>query len=175
MIIILDHHFVVPLPKESNGLTLGESRSQAVQRFLSLERSLHSKNQLSELNDVVQEYFDLLHAELVPTEDLHKPTHNVFYLPIHAVYKHSSTTTKVRAVFDASAKSDTGVSLNDTLLKGPTIHSPLIDVILRFRVYRVAITADISYMYRALYLAPEDKDLHRFVWRSKSTDPLRDF
>ena len=43
------------------------------------------------------------------------------------------------AVFDASAKSETGVLFNDTLLEGPTIHSPLIDVNLQFR------------------LAPEDK------------------
>ncbi len=58
--------------------------------------------------------------------------HQVFYLPMHVVYK-ESTTTKVR---DASAKSSTGVSLNDTLLVGPTMHSPLIDVILRFRLHR---------------------------------------
>ena len=37
-----------------------------------------------------------------------------------------------QAVFDASAKSSSGVSLNDLLLVGPTVHSPLIDVLLRF-------------------------------------------
>ena len=50
------------------------------------------------------------HAELVPTADLEKTTHSVFYLPMHAVKKESSTTTKVRAVFDASAKSSFNVS-----------------------------------------------------------------
>ena len=39
----------------------------------------------------------------------------------------------------------------------------------------MAITADISNMYRAMHLASEDKDFHRFVWRSTSTDPVRDF
>ena len=68
------------------------------------------------------------------------------------------------AVFDASAKSSTGVSLNDTLMIGPTVHPPLIDVLLRFRLYRVALTTDVSNMYRAIMLAPSDKDLHRFVW-----------
>ena len=163
-----DVQFVVPMPKESNGLILGESRSQAVRRFLSLERSLHGKNRFSELDDVIQEYFDLQHAEMVPPEDLRKPTHEVYYLPIHAVYKHSSTTTKVRAVFDASAKSETGVSLNyhsmtHLFQKGPTIHTQPIDVILRFRLNRVAITADVGKMYQALHLGPEHKDLHRFV------------
>ena len=83
--------------------------------------------------------------------------------------------TKVRAVFDASAKSSSGVSLNDILLKGPTIHSTLINVLLRFCLYRVAITADVSKMYRAVQLSPEDKDLHRFVWRSSPAEPLKDY
>ena len=94
---------------------------------------------------------------------------------MHAVYKTSSTTTKIRAVFDASAKSSTGVSLNDTLLVGPTTHPPLVDVLLRFRLYPVALTADVSKMYRAIELTDDDKDLHRFVWRSQPDDPLKDY
>ena len=58
----------------------------------------------------MQEYFDLGHAETVPIDDMDKAPSEVFYLPMHAVYKSSSTTTKVRAVFDASAKSVSGVS-----------------------------------------------------------------
>ena len=54
------------------------------------------------------------HAELDPTVDLEKPAQEVFYLPMHNVRKESSSTTKVRAVFDASAS--TGVLLNDLLL-----------------------------------------------------------
>ena len=68
---------------------------------------------------------------------------------MHAVYKASSMTTKVRAVFDASAKSSTGISLNNTLLVGPTVHPLLIDVLLRFRLHPIALTADISKMYHA--------------------------
>ena len=94
---------------------------------------------------------------------------------MHAVYKSSSTTTKIRAVFDASAKSSSGVSLNDTLLVGPTVHPPLIDVILRFRSHRIALTADVSKMYRAIELAKPDRDLHRFVLRSKQEDTLKDY
>ena len=87
----------------------------------------------------------------------------------------SSSTTKLRAVFDASAPSSTGTSLNDTLLVGPTIHSTLFDVLLRFRQHRIAITADVSRMYRAVLLHPADKDLHRFVWQSSASHPLRDY
>ena len=128
--------FVVPLPKKHDTKQIEESRSQAVRRFLSLKRSLHAKNQFDEFRSVVQEYLDLGHAELVPS-DLEKPQHQVFYQPMHVVHKDSTTTTKIRAVFDASAKSSSGISLNDILLVSPTVHPPLVDVLLRFRLVSV--------------------------------------
>jgi len=120
-------------------------------------------------------YFESGHAEPIPPVDLEKPPSETFYLPMHAVRKEHSTTTKVRVVFDASAKSSSGISLNDTLLVGPTIHPSLMDVLLRFRSHRIALTADVSKMYRAIELAPSDRDLHRFVWRKSVKDPLRDY
>ena len=167
--------FIVPLPKNPQAKPLGESRSQAVRRFLSLERSLHARNQFQEFSAVMEEYLNLGHAEVVPVADLQKPPKEVFYLPMHAVRKEHSTTTKVRAVFDASAKSSTGISLNDTLLVGPTVHPPLLDVLLKFRTHRVALTTDVSKMYRAVNLALSDRDLHRFVWRKSHNDPLVDY
>lgn len=170
-----DGRFVVPLPRKSDIKPLGESRSQAVRRFLSLERSLHSKRCFPEVDAVVREYLELNHAEPVPDQDFNKPVSEVYYLPIHVVRKETSSTTKVRAVFDASAKSSSGLSLNETFIVGPTVHPPLIDVLLRFRLHRVALTTDVSKMYRAVGLVNSDKDLHRFVWRSDPGEPLRDF
>ena len=164
-----DGRFVVPLPKNPQSKPLGELRSSAVRRFLSLERSLHSKNEFA---TVTNEYIDLEHAELVPETDLNKPMSETFYLPMHAVCKEESTTTKFRVVFDASAKSSTGISLNDSLLVGPTVHPPLLDVLLLFRKHRVALTTDVSKMYRAIELVPADRDLHRFVWRNDPKEPL---
>ena len=117
--------FFVPLPKQPDAKLIGESRSQAVRRFLSLERSLNSRGQFQAFEPVMKEYMDLGHAELIPSKDKEKPETQVFYLPMHAVYKSSSMTTKIRAVFDASARSASGVSLNDILLVGPTVHPRL--------------------------------------------------
>ncbi len=139
--------FIVPLPRRKNIKPLGESRTQAVRRFLALERNLHSKNQF-------EEYFKLGHAEAVPQQDLEKPPHEVFYLPMHAVRKDSSTTTKICAVFDASMKTSTGISLNDSLMVGPTVYPSLIEVLIRFRMHRIALVANISKMYRAIELPP---------------------
>ena len=170
-----DGRFVVPLPKRLLETKLGESRSQAVHRFLSFERSTRSRGLFPQVKEVVHEYFDQGHAEEVPIADLEKPQDQVFYLPMHIVLKESSSTTKVRAVFDASAATSTGISLNSTLMVGPTVHPPLVDVLMRFRNHRVALVADISRMYRAVCLAESDKDLHRFVWRDSSDDVLKDF
>ena len=76
-----------------------------------MERSLNAKGSFQAFDAVMQEYIDLGHAEVVPITDLGKPTELTFYLPMHAVYKSSSSTTKIRAVFDASAKSSSGTSL----------------------------------------------------------------
>ena len=66
------------------------------------------------------------------------------YLPMHAITKESSTSPKLRVVFEASAPASNGISLNGSLLVGPTLHPKLETILLRFRTYPVAITADIS-------------------------------
>ena len=104
-----------------------------------------------------------------------KPVNQMYHLPVHVVCKQSSSTIKVRAVFDASAPSTTGVSLNNTLLLGSTTHSSLFDVLLRFHLYRIALTTDTSRMYRAILLDCSDKDFHHFVWRADSSQPLCDY
>ena len=154
--------FIVPLPWNSEEKPLGESRSLAVRRFLSLERSLQLKDRFQAFSEVIEEYFVMDHAEPVPHSDLEKSCKEVFYLPMHAVIKASSTTTKVRAVFDASVKSSTGVSLNDKLhvLVGPTVHSSLVDVLLRFRLHRIALSTDVSKIYRAVLLPEGERYYH---------------
>jgi negative regulator of replication initiation len=66
--------FVVLLPRNPSAKQIGESRSQAVRRFLSLERvrrfvslepSLTAKGRFKELDDVMQKYLDLGHAEQI--------------------------------------------------------------------------------------------------------------
>ena len=78
-------------------------------------------------------------------------------------------------MFDASVKTSSGVSLNETLLVGPTVHSTLVDVLLRFHLHRVALMADVSRMYRAITLTDADRDLHQFVWRDSLHDSLKEF
>ena len=122
---------------------------------------------------MIQTYLDLGHAEPVPPEE--PPLSELYYLPMHAVMKDSSTSTKLRVVFDGSAITSSGTSLNQSLLVGPTIQPTLSNILLKFRCYPIALNADITKMYREVLLHPADKNLHRFVWRASPTDPLQDF
>ncbi len=111
------------------------------------------------------EYVTLDHVEVIPPIQIANILH--FYLPEHGVFKDSSTTTKLRPVFDASAKSSTGVSLNDIVDFGPCLYPALADVLIRFQTHNIGIAADISKMFREVLLHPDDRDLHRFLFRDE--------
>lgn len=53
-------------------------------------------------------------------------------------------TKKLRVVFDASTKTESGLSLNDVLQKGPSIQEKLIHILARFRTRNFVLTADIK-------------------------------
>ena len=166
------NRYEVKLPKISDSPSLGESRSQAVQRYHSTERMCLAKGQDGPFNEQIRGYLDAGHAEKVPMEEL---TWKNYYLPMHTVVKSSSTTTKLRIVFDASAASSNGISLNQTLHVGPTLQPTLTRTLIKFREYPIALTADISKMYREVGLAVGDRNLHRFVWRPSRSSVLEDY
>ena len=164
------------LPRKLNPLQLGESKSTALRRYHSNEKALLRKGHWQKFQQVIQEYLDLNHARPVTAAELLLPSSEVFYLPMHGVYKSTSSTTKLRVVFDASSQSSSGVSLNDTLAVGPMLHPTLDQILLRFRTHRVALTGDISKMYREiLTLSPPDKLYHRFLWRAQVDQAVQVF
>ncbi|XP_055605009.1 uncharacterized protein LOC129753236 [Uranotaenia lowii] len=90
------------------------------------------------------------------------------YLPHHPVVKEASTTTKVRVVFDASCKTSSGISLNDSLLVGPVVQKDL----LRCRTKQFIIVADVKKMFRQIEVHPSDQSLQSILWRSSPTDEI---
>ena len=163
----------VTLPRRTDVPPLGDSRAQALSRYVTNEKSILRRNIWRQFQDVVQGYLDLGHAELIPNSELtQEPT---YYLPMHSVMKQSSTSTKLRVVFDGSAASTSGTSLNKSLMIGPTLHPTLGTILLKFRTYPIALTADISKMYSEVELASQDKDLHRFLWRPTPQQKIKDY
>ena len=167
--------YQVELPRKVTPLPLGESRGTALRRYHSNERALLRKGHWQQFQQVIQEYLDLDHARPVTAAELLLPNSEVFYLPMHGVHKSTSTTTKLRVVFDASSKATNGISLNDTLAVGPMLHPPLDQILLRFRTHRVALSGDISKMYREILLSPPDQQYHRFLWRPQVDQAVREF
>ena len=92
----------------------------------------------------------------------------VHYLPHHPVIRRDKQTTKVRVVYDASAKSR-GPSLNDCLYVGPKFDQRIFDILLRFRVHNVALTADIEKAFLMVSVSPKDCDVLRFLWTDDIT------
>ena len=76
------------------------------------------------------------------TEDNSNRKH---YIPHHAVINTEKSTTKLRVVYDASAKTKKGnKSLNECLHRGPIILEDLCSLLLRFRTKKIGIIADIE-------------------------------
>ena len=163
--------YTVDLPKSEVITSLGESHGMAHSRFLANESSIRRRGIYDKYQAVVQEYVDLGHSELVPPDEPEPAVS--FYMPMHCVLKESSSTTKLRVVFDGSAATSTGVSLNAALQVGPQLQPTLGTIVMKFRSYPVALSADISKMYRAIELSPKDSDLHRFLWRPTPDVPIQ--
>lgn len=96
-----------------------------------------------------------------------------YYLPHHAVLRPSSSTTKLRVVFDASAKTRNGNSLNDLLLIGPRLQQDLTSIVLLWRLHKIVFTADIAKMYRQILVDKKDQHLQRIIWRDMPNKPIR--
>ncbi|KXJ70776.1 hypothetical protein RP20_CCG022513 [Aedes albopictus] len=167
----INGRYIVQLPLKDTASNLKSNRSLALRRFFMLEQRLKKKYEMKELyGKFIDEYKQLGHCQRVNELD-DTPGKITYYLPHHAVLKPSSSTTKLRVVFDASAKSS-GVSLNETLMIGPTVQDDLFSILLRFRRHRYAFTADISKMYRQIRIDPSQTSLQRIFWRKEPTDPL---
>ena len=164
---------IVRLPFKDNASTLGHSRDIAMRRWLAQERRLTSQQSLrNPYNEFMEEFEQLQHMELVPNPKLANPH---FYTPHHCVLKPTSTSTHLRVVFDASCKSTTQVSLNDILKVGPTIQETLVNLLIRFRLHRYAISADIIKMFRQILIHPDDRPFQYILWRNNPTDEVRTY
>lgn len=167
-----DGKYVVSLPFRHEIKGFSEMRQTAVTRFIQLEKRLQRNFDLRmEYTKCLKEYGTLEHMiEVDPC--LFK---NAYYIPHHCVIKQSSSTTKLRVVFDASAVDKDLNSLNAHLLNGPRLQVDLLDHLMKFRLHKFAFTADIEKMYRQIWINPEDHKFQLILWRSSSTEELKTY
>ena len=102
--------------------------------------SLHSRlkrnpDVLKKYDDVIQEQIKLGIVEEVSASC--EAEESLTYLPHREVIREEKSSTKLRIVFDASAKSRSNShSLNTALYKGPCLNPQLYDLLLQFRSHR---------------------------------------
>ncbi|XP_037775533.1 uncharacterized protein LOC119572496 [Penaeus monodon] len=148
---------------------LRNNEGLARKRLEGLERKLDKDPQLKEQYfDVFTGYEDEGIIEEVPSNEI-VSSQPIYYMPHRPVVKESSTSTKIKPVFDASAASYNGVSLNDCLESGPSLNPDLVKVLIRFRRWKVALTADITKAFLQICVQQKDRDVHRFLFKCKDS------
>ena len=86
------------------------------------------------------------------------------YLPHHTVIRTDKTTTKLHIVYIRRFGKLNGPSLNDCLHTGPKFNQLILDILMRFRSFKVALTADIEKAFLKISVAERDRDVLRFLW-----------
>ena len=129
------------LPWKGDHPYLPNNKAGSLKRLQGLVNKLKRSDQLQTYDAVIQEQLEegIIEEAEVPAEN------REFYIPHKAVIRDNAETTKLRIVYDASAKaSNSSPSLNDCLDIGPPIQNQLWKVLVRGRFHAVAIAGDIK-------------------------------
>lgn len=170
----LTGRFCVDLPFKHKEPQIGDTYSQALRRLCQLERRLSSNPDLREsYSDFLKDYISSNHMSVVPIVEHHSP--KAIYIPHHCVLRPDSLTTRLRVVFDASAKGSTGKSLNDELFVGPKLQKDIFYILLNFRKPKFVFTCDIRQMYRQILVSKPHRDYQRILWRSSTNEPIKEY
>ncbi|XP_028397211.1 uncharacterized protein LOC114521021 [Dendronephthya gigantea] len=155
--------YEVKLPWKEQHQILPDNYEMSCKRLKNLvERLQREPEILREYDTVIKNQLSKGIVETVNKEDVGE-VGRVHYIPHHAVIRRDKETTKLRIVYDASAKTS-GPSLNDCLYTGPTMTQNIMDIILRFRSHKVAFTSDIEKAFLMIAVSEADRDVLRFLW-----------
>ena len=123
---------------------------------------------LKEFDAVIQEQLQKGIIEKVASLEESDET---YYIPHLAVIRRQAETTKLRVVYDASAREGAkGTSLNDCLHVGPSLNPLLFDILARFREKRTTLVADIEKAFLNIEVDKADRDCLRFLWPEDIND-----
>lgn len=160
--------FVLRLPFKGNVKKLSKLYPRAVNALLRLEKNCDPDLKVA-VNDFMKKYENLGHMK-VKDDRIDK---DAYFIPYQIVVRPTSTSTKVRVVFNASAKSKDQLSLNDILMKGPQLQPDIMTVMTKFRKHKVAFSADIRMMYRQIRIDDNDCKFQRILWRYSPNERIR--
>ena len=134
-------------------------------------RRLHGLlNRLKQDPSLLKDYHTVISEQIAKgivevVDDPSMGSNRIHYLPHHAVVRQDKMTTKLRVVYDASART-TGPSLNDCLYIGPNFGQSIFAILLRFRLHKIALAGDIEKAFLMVAVNERDRDALRFLWSS---------
>ena len=163
----------VKLPWKLNKHDLPANYNLSKSRLNSLQNSLNRKDPelITKYNEQLLEQLNLGFIEKVQNLDHHEGV--LHYMPHFPVFKSDSATTKMRIVYDASARmSPKSPSLNDCLHTGPNLMQDLTGILLKFRTHKKAFSADIEKAFLQIELNSLDRDVTRFLWLRDINQPV---
>ena len=146
------------------GAKLSNTNEEPSRRRLhNVERKLKRNEELKvEYDNIVYEQIEKSIVEKAPEQ----PTgERVFYMPHKPVVRESATSTKVRMVFDASAKPHLlANSVNECMHTGPPLQPLLWDIMIRARMSSDILLADLQKAFLQIAIKEEDRDAFRFLF-----------
>ena len=157
----VDGHYQLPIPWKNRDSPLPNNFQLAKSRLDSLRKKLKRDNLTEHYDQEITKLLANGYAEKVPENEISN-AQRVWYLPHHSVITEKKPD-KVRVVYDCACTFH-GESLNDPCLQGPDLVNNLVHVLLRFRLHKYAIQADIEAMYNQIRIPPNDPDALRFLW-----------
>ncbi|GFT99418.1 integrase catalytic domain-containing protein [Trichonephila clavipes] len=135
--------YIVSIPFKEHWSCLGNSKDIALKRLESLWTRLSRDQDYQKLyRDLLKEYEELGH--MTEIKESVEPEYT-YYMPHHGIYRPQKSTTKLRTVFNASALTANGKSLNSIQYNGGVIQDDLFSLLVRFRKHIYAFTADVSH------------------------------
>ena len=163
--------YEVALPWKDSHRILPDNYQLSLNRLDGLLRRLQQDNDILH----VREYDSVIKTQIQQgIEIVEQPeqtdAERVHYLPHHAVVRRDKDTTKLRIVHDAPSKVS-GPSLNQCLHAGPKFDKKILDILLRFRIHKVAVAADIKKAFLMIAMTEKDRDASRFLWVDDVSKP----
>ena len=158
-----DGRYEVAVPWIPGAVLSNTNEEPSRKRLHNVNRKLKQNQQLKD------EYEKIVHEQLkdgvIEKTKESSTSERVFYMPHKPVIKENASTTKVRMVFDASARPHpTANSVNECMHTGPPLQPLLWDILIRARMSTHLLLADLQKAFLQVGLKEDDRDAFRFLF-----------